>query len=194
MRLTVMKMFQVVLIGLLTMGLLAAFACGTGEESSGVDDVNTAISDSVDATSGDSRIFAVERQFMSDDLAGAGLKSGKEYDVSTLPGGVESRLMYWRVNNVAVQYEVRFYESHLDAVRLGAGAAEEGSGEDAVLDDDVAEYVEGIRDRRTVFDFRGVPRPRYGAYAIYGNMVVLCEGRDDAEAWMRCSALIEVLD
>lgn len=194
MILTVMKMFQIVVIGLLTIGLLTAFACGTGEESSGDSDANTAISDSVDATSGDSRIFAVERQFMSDDLAGAGLKSGKEYDVATLPGGVESKLMYWRVNDVAVQYEVRFYESHLDAVRLGAGAAEEGSGEDAVLDDDVAEYVEGIRDRRTVFDFRGVPRPRYGAYAIYGNMVVLCEGRDDAEAWMRCSALIEVLD
>lgn len=194
MTLTVMKMFQIVVIGLLTIGLLAAFACGTGEESSGDGDVNTAISDSADVGSNDSRIFAVERQFMSDDLAGAGLKSGKEYDVSTLPGGVESRLMYWRVNDVAVQYEVRFYESHLDAVRLGAGVAEEGSGEDAVLDDDVAEYVEGIRDRRTVFDFRGVPRPRYGAYAIYGNMVVLCEGRDDAEAWMRCSALIEVLD
>ena len=194
MRLTVMKMFKIVVIGLLTIGLLTALACGTGEESSDDSDVSTAINGSVDATSGDSRIFAVERQFMSDDLAGAGLKSGKEYDVSTLPGGVESRLMYWRVNDVAVQYEVRFYESHLDAVRLGAGAAEEGSGEDAVLDDDVAEYVEGIRDRRTVFDFRGVPRPRYGAYAIYGNMVVLCEGRDDAEAWMRCSALIEVLD
>ena len=189
-----MKMFRTILVGVLTIGLLAAFACGTGEESSSDGDVNTAISDSVDVGSSDSRIFAVERQFMSDDLAGAGLKSGKEYDVSTLPGGVESRLMYWRVNDVAVQYEVRFYESHSDAVRLGAGVAEEGSGEDAVLDDDVAEYVEGIRDRRTVFDFRGVPRPRYGAYAIYGNMVVLCEGRDDAEAWMRCSALIEVLD
>lgn len=194
MTLLVMKMFQVVAIGVSVIGLLVVFACGTGGESSVDGDLNTAISDSVDAASSDSRIFAVERQFMSDDLAGVGLKSGKEYDVSMLPGGVESRLMYWRVNDVAVQYEVRFYGSHLDAVQLGAGLAEEGSGEDAVLDDDVAEYAEGIRDRRTVFDFRGVPRPRYGAYAIYGNMVVLCEGRDDAEAWMRCSALIDVLD
>ena len=146
------------------------------------------------ATEEDTRVFDRDAILSVDDLVSLGLKSGREYDVSTLPGGVASRVMFWRVKNVAVEYEVRFYESHALAVELGTGPAEEGSGEDANLDARTAQYTEGIRDRRTIFDFRGVPKPKYGAYAIYGNMVVLCEGKDDGEGWDRCEALIEALD
>ena len=70
----------------------------------------------------------------------------------------------------------------------------QGSGEDAILDEDDAVYKEGVRDRRTVFDFRGTPRPRYGAYAIYANTVLLCEGKDDGESWDRCAAVIQALE
>ena len=142
----------------------------------------------------ETRIFDRDVELNGDDLVALGLKSGKKYDISTLPGGVEARLLYWRLNNMAVEYEARFYETHEDAVSLGTAPAEEGSGVDAVLDSDEATNKEGIRDRRTIFDFRGVPKPKYGAYAVYGNMVILCEGLDDAEAWDRCSALFEALD
>ncbi len=140
------------------------------------------------------RVIAVDRRLTLDDLTALGMKKGKSYDVATLPGGVEAYLLYWRVDGTAVEYEARMYESHASAVELGTGPAEEGSGEDAILDDDKADYDEGIRDRRTIFDFRAEPKPKYGAFAIYGNVVVLCEGRDDAEAWHRCSSLIEVLE
>ena len=162
-----------------------ALGCGTDASDTGSDE-NGAV--------GETRVLARELTLSSDDLVSLGLKSGKKYDVATLPGGVEARLLYWRVNNVAVEYEARFYASHEDAVSLGTAPAEEGSGGDAILDVDDAIYKEGIRDRRTIFDFRGAPKPKYGAFAIYGNMVVLCEGRDDSEAWDRCSALIEALD
>ena len=162
-------------------------ACGSSDgDGDGVEDASQAETET--------RIFDRDVILSSDDLVSLGLKSGKTYDVSTLPGGVEARLLYWRVNNVAVEYEARFYETHQDAMTLGTAPAEEGSGEDAILDSDDAVYKEGIRDRRTIFDFRGAPKPKYGAYGIYGNMVVLCEGRDDAEAWDRCTALIEALD
>lgn len=164
-----------------------AIACGSSDgDGDSVQDVSQA--------EAETRIFDRDITLSSDDLVSFGLKSGKIYDVATLPGGVEARLLYWRVNNVAVEYEVRFYHSHEDAVALGTAPAEEGSGEDAILDSDDAVYKEGIRDRRTIFDFRGAPKPKYGAYGIYGNMVMLCEGRDDDEAWQRCTALIEALD
>ena len=169
--------------------LLIALTIGCGSSEGNGQDVSE-----VTEIESETRVFDRDVTLSSNDLVGLGLKSGKKYDVATLPGGAEARLLYWRVNNVAVEYEARFYDTHNDAVSLGTAPAEEGSGEDAILDSDDAVYKEGIRDRRTIFDFRGAPKPKYGAYAIYGNMVVLCEGRDDAEGWDRCSALIEALD
>ena len=151
--------------------------------------------DSVDSTATESRVVERDDLLSLDDLVTLGLKSGKTYDVSTLPGGVEAGLLYWRVDDIAVEYEARFYESHDDAVTLGTSPAQEGSGEDAVIDEDVAVYKEGIRDRRKVFKYpNSVLKPKYGAYGIYGNMVVLCEGKDDAEGWQRCAALIDALE
>ena len=151
--------------------------------------------ESVEITETETRVFARDGLLAIDDLVELGMKSGKEYDVETLPGGVEAGLLYWRVDNIAVEYEARFYGSHDDAVTLGTAPAEEGSGEDAIIDEDVAVYKEGIRDRRKVFKYpNSVLKPKYGAYGIYGNMVVLCEGKDDLEGWDRCSALIKALD
>lgn len=169
--------------------LLIALAIGCGSN----DEDGTGVSDTSEVES-ETRILNRDITLSSEDLVGLGLKSGKKYDVSDLPGAVANRVFFWRVNDVPIQYEARFYESHAAATELGPAPAEEGSGEGAILDADDAVYKEGVRDRRTVFDFRGTPRPRYGAYAIYANVVVLCEGRDDAEGWDRCSALIEALD
>ena len=169
--------------------ILAILFVGCGSDDSGEAE------SSVDIPETESRVVARDGLLAIDDLVGLGMKSGKEYDVETLPGGVEAGLLYWRVDNIAVEYEARFYGSHDDAVTLGTAPAEEGSGEDAIIDEDVAVYKEGIRDRRKVFKYpNSVLKPKYGAYGIYGNMVVLCEGKDDAEGWNRCSALIEALD
>ena len=81
----------------------------------GVSDVSSGSSE----VESETRIFDREAGLSSDDLVALGMKSGKEYDVSTLPGGVEARLLYWRVDNVAVEYEVRFYDTHEDAVTIG---------------------------------------------------------------------------
>ncbi len=177
----------------LTFCLLAfvSVACGSdGGESAG----NGESESGGTSNNAESRIFDRPAVLNSEDLVSVGLKSGKNYDVSTLPGGVSSGVFFWRINNVAVQFEARFYESHSQAVELGTAPAEEGSGEDAILDERDAVYKEGVRDRRTVFDFRGTPRPRYGAYAIYANMVLLCEGKDVEMAWNQCSAVIQALE
>ena len=173
--------------------VLAVLFVGCGSDEGGAaESVDIA---EVDIAESDTRVFARDGLLSADDLVSLGLKSGKEYDVSTLPGGVEAGLLYWRVEGVAVEFEARFYGSHDDAVALGTAPAEEGSGEDAIIDSDIAVYKEGIRDRRKIFRYpNAVLKPKYGAYGIYGNMVVLCEGKDDAEAWNRCSALFKALD
>ncbi len=190
-------MLRILLISCCILALAIMAACGSDNSDSNDEAGNggeAAFTDQQDATDTNARVFDRPDILTSEDMVALGLKAGKKYDVSTLPGGVESLRLFWRVDDIAVEYEARFYESHADAVALGTELAEEGSGENAALDDDVAKYVEGIRDRRTVFDFRGTPRPKYGAYAIYGNMIVLCQGNDDSEGWRRCAALVDALE
>ena len=161
--------------------------------SCGASDDNPAQSNTGSEPSGDLRTIDVPSTITLDDLTGIGMKVGKEYDVSTLQGATGASLLYWRVQGTAVEYEIRMYNNHSDAVNLGTAPAQEGSGPDAIIDVDDAVYKEGVRDRRTIFDFRAEPKPKYGAYGIYANIVMLCEGRDDDEAWARCQALIDQL-
>lgn len=165
---------------------IAAVACGGGNS----EQTSSELASNDQARQ---RIINSTTTWSADDLTDLGLKRGKEYDVSTLDGATSAHLFFWRVQDVAVEYEIRFYATHEDAVALGTAPAEEGSGENAIIDVDEATYKEGIRDRRTIFDFRAEPKPKYGAYGIYANSVMLCEGRDDEEAWNRCQALIDAL-
>ncbi len=161
-------------------------SCGTSNDES-------AQSNPSSESSRELRIMDAPRTITLDDLTKLGMKVGKEYDVSTLQGATSANLLYWRVQGTAVEYEIRMYSNHADAVNLGTAPAQEGSGPDAIIDVDDAVYKEGVRDRRTIFDFRAEPKPKYGAYGIYANIVMLCEGRDDDEAWARCQALIDQL-
>ena len=165
---------------------IAAVACGSGnsEQTS---------SELASTDQARQRIIDSTVTLSADDITNLGMKLGKEYDVSTLDGATAAYLFFWRVQDVAVEYELRFYATHEDAVALGTAPAQEGSGENAIIDVDKATYKEGIRDRRTIFDFRAEPKPKYGAYGIYANTVMLCEGRDDEEAWSRCQALIDAI-
>ena len=180
-------MKTLVSVAALTFLLCLVISCG-GESTEIGDDAPVSNAES------ETRTFDRPDILSGDDLVAVGLKSGKTYDVESLPGGIEARLLFWRVLDKAVEYEARFYESHAAAIEFGTTPAEEGSGEDAVLDIDKADYKEGVKDRRAIFDFRGTIKPKYGAYAIYANMVLLCEGRDDEEAWDRCTALVEALE
>ena len=77
--------------------------------------------------------------------------------------------------------------------------ADEATGEDASLDEDEATWAEGIKDR-SYFSARpigthgsGSVKAKYGGYAIYGNMVLLCEGADPGHSLERGSELVTAL-
>ena len=135
-----------------------------------------------------------DRVFAIDDFEAAGLKYSKDYKTDGLPDATSVSLFFWKVDGTPVQYEVRFYGSHDEAVSSGMSYAIEGAGPDAVIDPDFARYTEGLRDRRTIVHTRGSPTPRYGDFVIYGNMIALCEGRDAEQGSERCARLVEALD
>lgn len=138
-----------------------------------------------------------------DDVFDLGFKKVKTYSVEGLPGGRDAVFGFWRPpgQEDPVDYEIRVYSSHRDAVDLGKPLAAEVTGKDAILTVDETTWKEGARDRRFQPDaFSGVRSAgglallaRYGDFAIYANLVMLCEGRDSAQSLERCAAMISAL-
>ena len=137
--------------------------------------------------------------FNPDQLADVGFKMSKSYDLEGLPGASANIYGFWRIGGEPVDFEIRFYDDHAQAVDFGTSPAEEGSGADAVLDDNEANYTGGIKDRRVVIGAKGgggsysSVGPRYGTYAIFGNMVMLCGGAAIEQTIERCGALADAL-
>ena len=133
--------------------------------------------------------------FTPNDLAAIGFRTSKEYSAEGLAGATDAVFGFWRPpGGDPIDYEIRFYASHDDAVILGTEPAREGSGEDAVLDAEKAAYKEGVRDRRMIIGAsRSGTGPKYGDYAIVNNLVMLCAGADSGQSLERCSLLASAL-
>lgn len=174
-----------VLFSLFVVLILAG--CASGSSSSGSHEVLTS----------SERIFAFE------DLKAIGFKKNRVYDVTDLTGATGAWYGFWRHEGTSKDFEVRLYSSHADALSLGEELAKEVTGNNAVISKDDTTWKEGSRDRRQVGG--GVDKgslglqatgifPKYGNYAIYGNMVLLCEGQEEISletCWKLISALTE---
>ncbi len=147
------------------------------------------------------QITPSERSFTIDDFKRANFKISHEYDVEGLTGAISAMNGFWKPSGtVAKEYEIRFYASHTDAIELGTSLAIEASGETALLDEEDATWDEGLKDRRAFFaggvgtHGSGTVQAMYGGYAIYGNMVMLCEGANQDQALERCAELMAIVD
>lgn len=134
-------------------------------------------------------------------LAAAGFKESKTYSVDDLPGASTAMFGFWRASGRdPLDFEVRFYPSHDDAVRLGTAPAKEGSGDDAVLDAESATFKEGVQDRRTIIGTgtgggaRSGIGPKYADFVIFNNVVILCPGGQVEQSHERCADLIDALE
>ena len=168
-------------------GLLVVLAAACGSESTGSVGPSAQVSQS-------GAIYTV------DDLMALGFKKSRTYSLDGLPGATEAIFGFWRVpNGDPVDFEVRFYGSHDDAVSLGKALGEEGSGEDAVLDDSEATYQHGAKDRRIIIGHgaggggRSGIGPKYADYAIFDNLVMLCQGGTSGQSLERCGFLADAL-
>jgi hypothetical protein len=172
----------------LTLLAIALTACGSSDDSQSQIDAFAQITPS-------------ERSFTIDDFKPANFKISHEYDVEGLIGAISASNGFWKPSGtVAKEYEMRFYASHADAIELGTSLAIEASGETALLEEEDATWDEGLKDRRAFFaggvgtHGSGSVQAMYGGYAIYGNMVMLCEGANQDQALEHCAALMAVVD
>lgn len=168
---------------------LAAFAFGAaacGSSDSG-DDPFPQISDP-------GRVITIE------DLRATAYKESNTYSTENLPGATDVSFGFLRVGSgEPYDYEMRFYESHQAAIDQGTAMAVEGTGPDAILSEDDATYKAGIKNRRTIIGggvgggARSGIGPKFAAYAIFGNIVMLCQGSDSATSLERCELMANAL-
>ena len=184
------KSFKNILIFAIPLLLSTHIACGSDGAGDSADS----------APVGFQQVMDIDTVFTPDDLDKIGFKKSRSYKLEGLPGASAAIFGFWRIaSGDPIDYEVRFYESHADAVELGTALADEGSGKDAVLDPDDAQYKEGVKDRRMIVGSgvgggaRSGTGPRYGGYAIYGNITMLCGGAAGEQALDRCEELADAL-
>ena len=166
--------------------LIALVSCGGGSN------------DTESETEFARRVVATDSVYSVDDFLTTGFKQSKTYDVSELPGAVAAVYGFWQPpGDESVDYELRFYPSHGQAVADGTGLAEEVTGPDAAVTEDDSTWSEGVRDRRssgfTSGGGGGSLAPKHGDFMIYGNVILLCQGRDSGQSLERCNALISRL-
>lgn len=172
------------LVALIAIASITLVACGSGESDAPLE-----------------RVIDNARVFTVDDLRAAGMKASKQYDVSELPGGVDAWYGFIRDDTGPKDVEVRFYASHADAVALGAGLADEASGDDALVDEETATWVVGVKDRIRLSSggtadlaaWSGQRRPNYADFVIFGNLVLLCQGDEPEQSVVLCHELITAL-
>lgn len=167
--------------------ILAAAACGSGGEG--------------DSGDGFEKVIASDSVLAIDDFLAIGFKKDKQYDVAELPGGVDAWTGFWGPDPYSRKdYEIRFYASYEDAVIFGPVLAEEVAGENAEAFRKDPTWQEGAKDRwQNAFtgdlaaSSLSGPSPKYGNYAIFGNVLMLCEGGNSEQGLERCEALIGAL-
>ena len=143
-----------------------------------------------------------EKNISIDDLYSIGFKKNKIYDVSELKESLSAINGFWGIKRSEFkEYEIRIYKSHEEAISYGETLASEATGKEAIIDKDEATWKEGIKDRRKVGGPGGGGGgrsgifPKYGNYAIHGNVIMLCEGTEEIAletCWDLINALKEV--
>ena len=165
---------MVMVIALLT-ALLAVAACGGGAADEWA-------FQKIDSSGG---VYTI------DDLLAAGLAKAE----SAWKG-------FWGADAASrTDYELRFYLTHEAAVQAGAPLADEATGEELRLKKDSQTWTEGAKDRwrstsatgQTTGGVHTGPGPMYGDFAIFGNVIMLCEGAIPEQALERCEGLVLAL-
>jgi len=176
-----MKMIMFTLIS-----MVVFFACSSNE-SDQIQPIDQVVNNNI--------IYSME------DFFSTGFKKSKDYDVSELPGAIRVTYGFWKTpNKVPVDYEIRIYPSHNEAVNIGSKYAKERSGDTALLDEEEASWKEGLKESRFC---SGPTRsgggvncglPKYNNFYIYSNSIILCQGRNAEDSSINCEFLINSLN
>ena len=149
-----------------------------------------------------------------EDLKSLGIKKGKKYKVDGLKKANAAIFAFYRKpgEKEAIEYEIRFYNNHEDAVNEGIPMAKERVGPEAKLKKEYATWDEGLKDARQCGGAGGgmsaggsqaggagdhavgsCSSPKYNEYFVFNNMVILCQGENEVESRDNCVDVIEIL-
>ncbi len=176
----------IVIAGLLLVVL--GVACGSSDRSG--------------SATGFQKINDAPQAFEIADFKSVGFKASKQYDVEGLSHAVDAWLGFWgRSASDRTDYELRFYGSHKDAVSAGAPLADEATGDLLRERKDSQTWTVGAKARWRAGSATGITTrdsgsntgPIYADFAIFGNVVLLCEGANTEQSFERCEHLIDAL-
>ena len=170
---------------------------------------------------GDSSVENTFEQIFSDgniqneeDLKLLGIKKGKKYKVEGLNKANAAIFAFYRKpgEKEAIEYEIRFYNNHEDAVKEGVPMAKERVGPEAKLKKEYATWDEGLKDARQCGGAGGgmsaggsqaggagdhavgsCSSPKYNEFFVFNNMVILCQGENEIESRRNCQDVIGIL-
>ena len=152
------------------------------------------------------KITSTSTQFSVEDLISIGFKKNKTYKVDELPKALSAYFGFIKFNEPArdgktkkvIEYELRFYNSHQDAIQYGTDYAQERVGSEAKLKKTHnPRWKEGLKDARlcigdqfnTWKNSADCGQPKFNEFYVYGNLIVLCEGRTIDEATENCEII-----
>ena len=144
------------------------------------------------------KVTATDQIFSIEDFKIVGFKKSKEYKVDDLPGATSA--FYGFIKNKLdpddqkIDYEIRFYANHEDAVQIGTEYVENATGEEGCISKDCALWTPDLKHRSFLAERlgnthagNGQPKAKYVSYLIYGNMIIMCPGYNLEDSQMRCS-------
>ena len=150
-----------------------------------------------------------------DDLKKLGIKKGKKYKVEGLNKANAAIFAFYKKpgEKEAIEYEIRFYDNHKDAVDVGMPMALERVGPEAKLKKENAVWDEGLKDARQCGGAGGgmsaggsqaggagdhavgsCSSPKYNEYFVFNNMVILCQGENEIESRSNCIDIQKILN
>jgi len=141
-------------------------ACGSENQESDAVTPSDKASATDSIGSENSQIVTSSTNYSIDDFVAVGYKAVTQFELETLPGATDAWYGFFSQKDI----ELRFYESHSAALKQGVAPAEVAVNKGAV-------------------GYSKQPPRRFEAYAVVGNVVMLCELELES-----CELLIDVLD
>ena len=152
------KFIKVIFATLILLGTLGGCNSSDDRMSTNSNASSESTSELLDQIEGKWLITQTDRHYSVEDFLNIGWKKSKQLEIETLPESIDAWYGFYMQKDI----ELRFYESHEAALKHGVPPAQETIKKDA-----------GVRiGAATVWT---VNIALYGAYAVAGNVVMMCE-------------------
>ena len=164
--------YRAVSLALGTLLVLAVVGCGSDGGEGNADVPGVSSTELLDDVEGLWLITQPDRVYTVEDFLAVGWKKSKQLDTEGLTKSIDSWYGFFRQKDI----ELRFYESHEAAIEHGVGPAQ-------------VTIQRGPGARIGAATVWTVNIALYGAYAVAGNVVMMCELE-----LASCEALVDALE